>query len=82
MSDKHTDIENLGEFGLINILTKSFTTINETTIKGIGDDAAVISISDNEAHVLSTDMLVEGIHFNLMYTPLLHLGYKAVVVNL
>ena len=82
MSEKRTDIKDLGEFGLIDTLTKNFTTHVSTTLKGVGDDAAVISISETEAMLVSTDMLVEGIHFNLMYTPLMHLGYKSVVVNL
>jgi thiamine-monophosphate kinase len=82
MSDKRTEIEKLGEFGLIKTLTKDFSRVNESTMYGVGDDAAVVSISDKEAHIISSDMLVEGIHFNLMYTPLLHLGYKSVVVNL
>jgi thiamine-monophosphate kinase len=82
MSDKRTEIEKLGEFGLIKTLTKDFSRVNESTMYGVGDDAAVVSISDKDAHVISTDMLVEGVHFNLMYTPLLHLGYKSVVVNL
>jgi thiamine-monophosphate kinase len=71
----------LGEFGLIDHLTKNNKTINASTIKSIGDDAAVI---DNGAFqtVISTDLLVEGIHFDLMYTPLKHLGYKSIVVNL
>ncbi|MBC9813012.1 thiamine-phosphate kinase [Crocinitomicaceae bacterium CZZ-1] len=76
------DLNQLGEFGLIDHLSNEFTTIHPSTIKGIGDDAAVISVSETEAMVVSTDMLVEGIHFNLMYTPLMHLGYKSVVVNL
>lgn len=75
------NLQELGEFGLIDHLSNQFTAINETTLKGIGDDAAVISISETEAMVVSTDMLVEGIHFNLMYVPLMHLGYKAVAVN-
>jgi thiamine-monophosphate kinase len=75
------DLSELGEFGLIDHLSKEFTTINKTTLKGIGDDAAVIEISETEAMLVSTDLLVEGIHFNLMYTPLKHLGYKAVAVN-
>jgi len=79
-SDKR-DVNELGEFGLIDHLTKEFTTNNKSTILGIGDDAAVI---DNKDHltVISTDMLVEGIHFDMMYTPLKHLGYKSVIVNL
>ncbi len=76
-----TDVNTLGEFGLIERLTKSFPLRNATSLKGVGDDAAVI---DNGSHctVVSTDMLVEGIHFDLTYTPLKHLGYKAIVVNL
>ncbi len=76
-----TDVNTLGEFGLIDHLTKEARRENPSTLKGVGDDAAVI---DNGAHltVVSTDMLVEGIHFDLMYTPLKHLGYKSVVVNL
>lgn len=82
MSDKRTELTDLGEFGLIDQLTSQFTTHVSTTIKGVGDDSAVISISEKEAMLVSTDMLIEGIHFNLMYTPLMHLGYKAVMVNL
>lgn len=82
MSDKRTELSDLGEFGLIDKLTNQFTTHVSTTIKGVGDDAAVISVSDTEVMLVSTDMLLEGVHFNLMYTPLMHLGYKAVIVNL
>ncbi len=82
MSDKRTELSELGEFGLIDKLTSQFTTHISTTIKGVGDDAAVISISDSEVMLVSTDMLLEGVHFNLMYTPLMHLGYKSVMVNL
>ena len=78
---KFTDVNTLGEFGLIEKLTGDFKNIQESTIKGIGDDAAVLKYGD-EHIVISTDMLVEGIHFDLMYSPLKHLGYKAVVVNL
>ena len=78
---KHTDVNTLGEFGLIEQLTKNHSTKNKSTIKGIGDDAAVID-NGNWQTVISTDMLVEGIHFDLVYTPLKHLGYKAIVVNL
>lgn len=78
---KRTDIGTLGEFGLIDRLTESIRLQNKSTIKGVGDDAAVID-NGNLHTVVSTDMLVEGIHFDLMYTPLKHLGYKAVVVNL
>ena len=76
-----TDISTLGEFGLIKELTKNNASKHLNTVKSIGDDAAVIG-TDDEAMVISTDMLVEGIHFDLMYTPLKHLGYKSVVVNL
>ncbi len=79
---KRTDVNELGEFGLINHLTKGLTMHQPSTLKGIGDDAAVISPREGEEMVISTDMLVEGIHFDLAYTPLKHLGYKAVVVNL
>lgn len=76
-----TDVNTLGEFGLIEHLTQRFPLLNSSSAVGIGDDAAVI---DNKKFqtVVSTDMLVEGIHFDLMYTPLKHLGYKSVVVNL
>ena len=78
---KRTDINSLGEFGLIAHLTESIPIYNQSTLKGVGDDAAVLDLSKDNT-VVSTDMLVEGIHFDLMYTPLKHLGYKAVVVNL
>tara|TARA_R110002072_G_scaffold85225_1_gene192986 strand:+ start:67910 stop:68956 length:1047 start_codon:yes stop_codon:yes gene_type:complete len=75
-----TDISQLGEFGLIEHLTKRFDILQKTTIKGIGDDAAVL---DPKAQiVVTTDMLVEGVHFDLSYMPLKHLGYKSVMVNL
>src|SRR5699024_10727525 len=76
-----TGIEKLGEFGLIDHLTENLPPLSEFTEKGVGDDAAVLR--NKAAHtVISTDMLVEGIHFDLMYHPLKHLGYKSVVVNL
>ena len=74
-------IAELGEFGLIDHLTSKVKLQNESTIKGVGDDAAVLDYSDKQI-VVTTDMLTEGIHFNLMYTPLKHLGYKSIVVNL
>lgn len=80
--NKRTELKELGEFGLIDTLTKKFTNKVPSTIYGIGDDAAVISRDDNTVSLVATDMLVEGVHFNLMYTPLKHLGYKAVIVNL
>lgn len=76
------EIENLGEFGLINHLTSQIKLKNSTSVKGVGDDAAVIAPSKNKQIVVTTDMLVEGIHFDLIYTPFKHLGYKAVTVNL
>jgi thiamine-monophosphate kinase len=81
MPEQRTDVNTLGEFGLIDHLTRNFPITQPSTIKGVGDDAAVI---DNAGlcTVVSTDMLVEGIHFDLAYTPLKHLGYKSVVVNL
>ncbi len=79
--ENRTEIADLGEFGLIDHLTKNFEIHNASTILGIGDDAAVIDHFGKQT-VVSTDMLVEGIHFDLMYTPLRHLGYKSVIVNL
>lgn len=76
-----TDVNTLGEFGLIDHLTRNFPLRQISSVKGIGDDAAVIE-NGSFCTVVSTDMLVEGIHFDLAYTPLKHLGYKAVVVNL
>ncbi|MGM0621265.1 MAG: thiamine-phosphate kinase [Bacteroidota bacterium] len=78
---EHTRISELGEFGLIDRLTKNIQLKNESTLKGVGDDAAVLNYG-NKCVVFSTDLLTEGIHFNLMYVPLKHLGYKSVVVNL
>ena len=76
-----TNISELGEFGLIDRITRPFQNINPSTVKGVGDDAAILDYG-NKQIVVSTDLLTEGIHFNLMYVPLKHLGYKAVVVNL
>ncbi|MGB5172712.1 thiamine-phosphate kinase [Eudoraea sp.] len=76
-----TPLGQLGEFGLIDKLTNKFKAKNTETIKAIGDDAAVLDFQDNKC-VVSTDLLIEGVHFNLSYMPLKHLGYKAVVVNL
>ena len=80
MSEKQTEISTLGEFGLIEELTKSLNTKNNSTIKGVGDDAAVLDYS-NEQTLVTTDLLLEGIHFDLTYVPLKHLGYKAAIVN-
>ncbi len=81
MSNERTEIASLGEFGLIDHLTQNNETKNASTILSVGDDAAVIDHFGKQT-VISTDMLVEGIHFDLMYTPLKHLGYKSVIVNL
>lgn len=78
--EKRTEISEIGEFGLIDRIKKGLEPINESTIKGIGDDAAVLSASEKQ-RVITTDMLLEGVHFDLSYIPLTHLGYKAVAVN-
>jgi thiamine-monophosphate kinase len=78
---ERTEISSLGEFGLIDHLTKNFEIQNASTIVGIGDDAAVIDHYGKQT-VITNDLLIEGVHFDLMYTPLKHLGYKSVVVNL
>jgi thiamine-monophosphate kinase len=80
MSEQRTEISTLGEFGLIEHLTKNIEHQNASTILGVGDDAAVIDHFGKQT-VVTTDLLVEGVHFDLMYTPLKHLGYKSVVVN-
>ena len=77
-----TEVSLLGEFGLIDHLAKNFTNNQLSTIKGIGDDAAVIEKDAENVTLISTDLLVEGVHFDLHYMPLKHLGYKAVTVNL
>ncbi len=80
-NQERTPLEELGEFGLIDHLTHNFSISRESTIKGIGDDAAVLDFNDKKT-VLTTDLLVEGVHFDLSYMPLKHLGYKAVMANL
>jgi len=77
-----TSAAQLGEFGLIDHLTNNFEIKQKTTVKGIGDDAAVITSEENKQLVVTTDLLVEGVHFDLSYVPLKHLGYKALMVNL
>lgn len=79
---QNTPISELGEFRLIDHITKPFKSINKSTTKAIGDDAAVFNFSKDKYHLLSTDMLIEGVHFDLSYCPLKHLGYKAVSVNI
>jgi thiamine-monophosphate kinase len=81
MENQRTEITSLGEFGLIDHLTRNVEVYNASTIVGVGDDAAIIDQFGKQT-VVSTDLLLEGVHFDLMYTPLKHLGYKSVVVNL
>nr|HQH42082.1 thiamine-phosphate kinase [Bacteroidales bacterium] len=76
-----TPLSELGEFGLIRRLTENIRLKHSSTIKGVGDDAAVLDYSGKQV-VVTTDMLAEGIHFDLVYTPLKHLGYKAIAANL
>lgn len=80
MEEKQTEISTLGEFGLIDHLTKDLHHVNTSTLKGVGDDCAVLHYDGAEV-LVSTDLLVEGVHFDLTYMPLKHLGYKAAVVN-
>lgn len=80
-NQRRTSLSDLGEFGLISHLTKNFQIRNKSTLKSIGDDAAIIDFRDKKA-VISTDLLIEGVHFDLSYVPLKHLGYKSVMVNL
>lgn len=81
--EKRTELSSIGEFGLINRISERFSkSYNKNTIKGIGDDAAVIKVNDEESMIVTTDMLLEGVHFDLSYMPLPHLGFKAVAVNI
>src|SRR6188472_1601468 len=79
--ENRTEISSLGEFGLIEHLTNNIELQNASSIIGVGDDAAVIDHFGKQT-VITTDLLIEGVHFDLMYTPLKHLGYKSVIVNL
>ena len=81
MSNERTEISSLGEFGLIEHLTRNIELQQASSVVGVGDDAAVIDHFGKQT-VVTTDLLLEGVHFDLMYTPLKHLGYKAVIVNL
>ncbi|MBD5324506.1 MAG: thiamine-phosphate kinase [Bacteroides sp.] len=78
--DQQTEISSIGEFGLIDRLTKDLPRLNSSTVKSVGDDAAVLEYPDTEV-LVTTDMLIEGIHFDLTYVPLKHLGYKSAAVN-
>ena len=80
-NQQRTSLENLGEFGLIDHLTKNFDIKHKSTVKGIGDDAAVLDFKSKKI-VVTTDLLIENVHFDLSYVPLKHLGYKAIMVNL
>ncbi|MEM6766461.1 MAG: thiamine-phosphate kinase [Bacteroidota bacterium] len=78
----YTPVSALGEFRLIDRMTSKFSSYHEQVLKGIGDDAAVVKTADGMVDVISTDLLIEKVHFDLSYVPLKHLGYKAVIVNL
>lgn len=80
--EQRTEISELGEFGLIRHLTANIELQNESSKVGVGDDAAVVEYEPGKQTVITTDLLIEGIHFDLMYVPMKHLGYKAVIVNL
>ncbi|MDR2962567.1 MAG: thiamine-phosphate kinase [Bacteroidales bacterium] len=79
---KQTALSELGEFGLIDRLKEKLSAGNASTVRGIGDDCAVLAKNEHEYTLVSTDLLMEGIHFDLMYSPLKHLGYKAAMVNI
>lgn len=79
---KRTEISSLGEFGFIERLTKDIAPVNKETVKGIGDDAAILQFSSDEEVLITTDLFMEGVHFDLTYFPLKHLGYKVVVANI
>ena len=79
---KRTEISSLGEFGFVERLTKEIATVNKETVKGIGDDAAILQFSGDEEVLITTDLFMEGVHFDLTYFPLKHLGYKVVVANI
>jgi thiamine-monophosphate kinase len=82
MSQKNlTNISELGEFGLIDHLTHDIKLTQPSTEKGVGDDAAVLKTGGKQYTLVSTDLLIEGVHFDMMYTPLKHLGYKSAIVN-
>ena len=83
MNETHrTEIATLGEFGLIEHLTSGITPVNAETLTGVGDDAAILSFKEEDEVLVTTDLLMEGVHFDLTYVPLKHLGYKAAMVNL
>lgn len=79
---KRTEISTIGEFGLIEHLTSDIATVNKETVKGVGDDAAILRFEADDEVLVTTDLLMEGVHFDLTYVPLKHLGYKSAMVNL
>ena len=79
-TNKRTEIAQLGKFGLIEHLTQGIAPSNKETLLGVGDDAAVLEFN-NQQTLITTDLLMEGVHFDLIYTPMKHLGYKAAIVN-
>ena len=81
INNKLMQLSELGEFALIERLTKDIPLSQPSSIKGVGDDAAVLAPSANQRMLITSDMLMEGIHFDLVYTPLKHLGYKSAIVN-
>ncbi|MDE6135089.1 MAG: thiamine-phosphate kinase [Muribaculaceae bacterium] len=81
MSEKQTEISTLGEFGLIDRLTKDLPKVNASTVHAVGDDAAILHYPADRDILVTTDMLLENVHFDLTYVPLMHLGYKSAVVN-
>jgi thiamine-monophosphate kinase len=81
-TNKRTEISSIGEFGLIERLTNDIVPANKETVKGIGDDAAILQFGNDEEVLITTDLFMEGVHFDLTYFPLKHLGYKAVVANI
>ena len=81
MAENETEISTLGEFGLIDRLTEGMSAVNESTVYGVGDDAAVLNYPSDRDILVTTDMLLENVHFDLTYVPLKHLGYKSAIVN-
>ena len=79
--EKQKTLDEVGKFGLIDILTKNFKS-SKSTVKGVGDDCAVLELNDSEYQLVTTDLMLEGIHFDLMYSPLKHVGYKAIMQSL
>ena len=80
-SKHRTELSELGEFGLIDLLTSKIELKNKSSVMGVGDDCAVVNHGQKQS-LVTTDLLVEGVHFDMMYMPLKHLGYKAAVVNI